>query len=128
MGYRSLVACVSDLQGTGQLVVIETAGRFEFLGMFPVVVASVALATVAGFVVAVLPGGLGVREGVLMVALGPVFGHDLAVVAALALPWSGWPPSCWLPRCFRALGSAQGRRFLQKRVRVRHDHRRRPRL
>ena len=49
------------------------------------VIASVALATVAGFVVAVLPGGLGVREGVLMVALGPVFGQDLAVVAALAL-------------------------------------------
>jgi uncharacterized membrane protein YbhN (UPF0104 family) len=45
----------------------------------------VALAPVAGFVVPVLPGGLGVREGVLMVALGPMFGQDLAVVAALAL-------------------------------------------
>ncbi len=61
------------------------AGRSEFLGVFFVVVASVALATVAGFVVAVLPGGLGVREGVLMVALGPLFGQDLAVVAALTL-------------------------------------------
>ena len=49
------------------------------------VIASVALATVAGFVVAVLPGGLGVREGVLMSALAPALGSDNAVVAALAL-------------------------------------------
>ena len=74
--------------GLSQILVVRglvPSGRFEFLGMVPVVVASVALATVAGFVVAVLPGGLGVREGVLMVALGPMFGRDLAVVAALAL-------------------------------------------
>jgi len=74
--------------GLSQILVVRglvPAGRFDFLSLLPVVVASVALATVAGFVVAVLPGGLGVREGVLMVALGPVFGHDLAVVAALAL-------------------------------------------
>ena len=43
--------------------------------LWPVVVASVALATVAGFVVAVLPGGLGVREGVLMTALAPALGR-----------------------------------------------------
>ena len=49
------------------------------------VIASVALATVAGFVVAVLPGGLGVREGVLMSALAPALGSDRAVVAALVL-------------------------------------------
>ena len=41
--------------------------------------------TVAGFVVAVTPGGLGVREAVLMYALGPALGDDLAVVAALML-------------------------------------------
>ena len=55
------------------------------LGLAPVVIASVALATVAGFVVAVLPGGLGVREGVLMSALAPALGSDHAVVAALSL-------------------------------------------
>ncbi|MCA1686950.1 MAG: lysylphosphatidylglycerol synthase domain-containing protein, partial [Planctomycetia bacterium] len=49
------------------------------------VTASVALATVAGFVVAVLPGGLGVREGVLITTLTPALGDDTAVVAALAL-------------------------------------------
>ncbi|MFI5459194.1 MAG: UPF0104 family protein, partial [Isosphaerales bacterium] len=54
-------------------------------GLAPVVIASVALATVAGFVVAVLPGGLGVREGVLMSALAPALGSDNAVVAALVL-------------------------------------------
>ena len=54
-------------------------------GAIPVAIASVALATVAGFVVAIAPGGLGVRESVLMYALGPAFGAGLAVAAALAL-------------------------------------------
>jgi uncharacterized membrane protein YbhN (UPF0104 family) len=54
--------------------------------ILPVVTAAVAFATVTGFLVAVLPGGLGVREGVLMLALAPaVGGEDLAVVAALTL-------------------------------------------
>ncbi len=47
--------------------------------------AGVALATVAGFVVAVMPGGLGVREGVLMATLAPAVGEDTAVISALAL-------------------------------------------
>lgn len=51
---------------------------------WPLLVASVAVATVAGFVVA-LPGGLGVRELVIMTTLAPAMGADLAVVAALAL-------------------------------------------
>ena len=38
-----------------------------------------------GFVVAVLPGGLGVREGVLMSALAPALGSESAVIASLAL-------------------------------------------
>jgi uncharacterized membrane protein YbhN (UPF0104 family) len=55
-------------------------------GLWPVVAASVALATVGGFVVAVLPGGLGVREWLLMLALGPVLGSaDTAVIATLLL-------------------------------------------
>ena len=78
-------------------------------GLVPVVIASVALATVAGFVVAVLPGGLGVREGVLMSALAPAIGSDQAVIASLVLrlvwvaaelvaaailfPWFRRPPS-----------------------------------
>ena len=61
------------------------ADAADRLGLAPVVIASVALATVAGFVVAVLPGGLGVREGVLMSALAPALGSDHAVVAALLL-------------------------------------------
>jgi len=60
-------------------------GRFDPASAIPVAVASVALATVAGFVVAVAPGGLGVRESVLMYALGPAFGAGLAVAAALVL-------------------------------------------
>ncbi|HWE36047.1 MAG TPA: lysylphosphatidylglycerol synthase domain-containing protein [Isosphaeraceae bacterium] len=52
--------------------------------LWPALTAGVALATVAGFVVA-LPGGLGVREWVLMTTLEPVVGADRAVLSALAL-------------------------------------------
>jgi uncharacterized membrane protein YbhN (UPF0104 family) len=52
---------------------------------WPLIVGSVALATVAGFVIAVVPGGLGVREGVLMTALTPALGPETAVISALAL-------------------------------------------
>ncbi len=76
--------------GLSQLAVVrsfdsEGASRLISLGMVPVVIASVALATVAGFLVAVLPGGLGVREGVLMSALAPALGTQGSVVAAVAL-------------------------------------------
>ncbi len=52
---------------------------------WPLAMASVALATVAGFLVPVAPGGLGVREWVLWTALGSVLDHDRAVFASLAL-------------------------------------------
>jgi uncharacterized membrane protein YbhN (UPF0104 family) len=78
------------LLGWSQLAVVwafDPAGarRLFQLGLGPVVIAAVALATVAGFVVAVLPGGLGVREGVLMSVLAPAAGSDTSVIAALAL-------------------------------------------
>jgi glycosyltransferase 2 family protein len=78
------------LLGLSQLAVIRSfdpagADSVAALGLAPEVIASVALATVAGFVVAVLPGGLGVREGVLMSSLAPTLGNDHAVVAALSL-------------------------------------------
>lgn len=52
---------------------------------WPLAIASVALATVAGFVVPIAPGGLGVREWVLWTALASAIDRDLAVVAALVL-------------------------------------------
>jgi len=78
------------LLGFSQLAVVRAfdrsaAERLFQLGLGPVVIAAVALATVAGFVVAVLPGGLGVREGVLMSVLAPAAGTDTSVIAALAL-------------------------------------------
>jgi len=36
-------------------------------------------------VVAVTPGGLGIREGILMYALGPALGKEGAIAAALTL-------------------------------------------
>jgi hypothetical protein len=78
------------LLGFSQLAVVRAfdrtdAERLFQVGVAPVVVAGVAFATVAGFLVAVLPGGLGVREGVLMTVLAPVAGTETSVVAALAL-------------------------------------------
>lgn len=76
------------LMGWSQLEVAHAfapLSHHQYVKLFPVVAASVALATVAGFVVAVLPGGLGVREGVLMYALSPAMGEELAVAAALVL-------------------------------------------
>jgi glycosyltransferase 2 family protein len=78
------------LLGLSQLSVIRSfdpagADKVAALGLAPVVIASVALATAAGFIVPVLPGGLGVREGVLMWALAPALGSDHAVVATLSL-------------------------------------------
>ena len=52
---------------------------------WPLAVASVALATVAGFAVPIAPGGLGVREWVLWTALASTLDRDWAVVAALVL-------------------------------------------
>jgi hypothetical protein len=53
--------------------------------VWPSVVGSVALATVAGFAVPVAPGGLGVREWVLWTSLGATIDKELAVLAALGL-------------------------------------------
>ena len=77
LGLSQLAVVYSMLDGT-------TTG-VAALGRLPVITAAVALATVAGFVVAVMPGGLGVREGVLMSALAPSLGPDRSVVAALVL-------------------------------------------
>ncbi len=76
--------------GASQLALVRAFGFAEMsdgrlVAMAPVVIGGVALATVAGFVVAVLPGGLGVREGVLMTLLAPAIGADQAVVASLSL-------------------------------------------
>lgn len=55
------------------------------LSLWTATIGSVALATVAGFVVGVAPGGLGVREWVLWTSLGSVIDKDLAVIASLGL-------------------------------------------
>jgi hypothetical protein len=55
------------------------------VSVWPSVIGSVALATVAGFAVPVSPGGLGVREWVLWTSLGSTVDKELAVLAALGL-------------------------------------------
>lgn len=56
--------------------------RWEFA---PLTIAAVAFATIVGFVIVVLPGGLGVREGALMAALTPALPLEVAVFSTLVL-------------------------------------------
>ena len=72
--------------GLSQVALVRgLAGASLPASRWPLVAASVAFATVAGFLVALLPGGLGVREGVLIAVLGPAIGEASAIVAALGL-------------------------------------------
>lgn len=74
--------------GLSQMAVVwgvATVAKLDFVALLPIVMAAVAFATVAGFVLAVTPGGLGVREAVLMYALGPALGDEAAIVAAMVL-------------------------------------------
>ncbi len=73
------------LAGLSLVAVVLGLGKPIPLSSLPVIVASVALATVSGFVVALAPGGLGVREWVLWTSLGAVMDHETAVLASLAL-------------------------------------------
>lgn len=74
------------LLGMSQVAVVRAISPAGVApGLWPLVIAGVALATVGGFAVAVMPGGLGVREGILMATLEPALGMETAVIAALAL-------------------------------------------
>lgn len=53
-------------------------------GDFPLALACVSLATVAGFA-SLLPGGIGVRELVMIPLLGPRFGDPTAIIAAILI-------------------------------------------
>lgn len=75
---RALGVAVEGLTGAGT----DPTGPAVPLGL---AMASVALATLAGFVVLVTPGGLGVREFVLWTALGAALPHASAVLASLGL-------------------------------------------
>jgi len=83
IGWSLLGWCLLGLSQVAVVWAIAPTG--VAVERWPLIIASVALATVAGFVVAVFPGGLGVREGVLMATLGPAVGADTAVLAALIL-------------------------------------------
>ncbi len=66
------------------LVIWGIPGADIAVSDFSLTLACVSLATVAGFV-SLLPGGLGVREIVMIPLLGARFGVDVALVAAIAI-------------------------------------------
>jgi uncharacterized membrane protein YbhN (UPF0104 family) len=74
------------LLGLSQVAVIRAVDPAGVeAGKWPSIVGSVALATVAGFVIPITPGGLGVREGVLLKVMGPAVGDETATLAAVVL-------------------------------------------
>ena len=73
------------LLGMSQVAVLAGIGVAPSWSIGAASVASVALATVAGFAVPIAPGGFGVREWVLWTALTSSLDRDWAVVAALVL-------------------------------------------
>jgi len=74
------------LWGASLSAAIRSVGfQTASLAAWPLMTAVMALATVAGFVVVFMPGGIGVREWVLMVALAPVAGPAVAAIAAVLI-------------------------------------------
>lgn len=93
------------LLGLSQIAVMATLGLGETsVKSWPLTLAGVSLATVTGFAVAVLPGGLGIREWVLLTTITPTHGRDVAVVSALLLRLS------WLLAELLAAGTLIGLR------------------
>jgi glycosyltransferase 2 family protein len=70
-------SCAAAVRGVG-------AGPLT-VELWPLLIGATALATVGGFVALIIPGGLGVRELLLIEAVGPVIGHERAAAAALAV-------------------------------------------
>ncbi|MEO6808973.1 MAG: lysylphosphatidylglycerol synthase domain-containing protein [Isosphaeraceae bacterium] len=83
LGYSAVGWILMGLSQAAVLRALSVPG--VGVGQWPAVIASVALATVAGFVVPISPGGLGVREWVLWTSLASTINQEIAVVAALAL-------------------------------------------
>lgn len=74
----------SSLYATLLSIPDADAQSVHFLQVFPLLAATVSLAMVAGFVTPI-PGGMGIREYVIMEMMAPVFGPVVAVVAAILL-------------------------------------------
>lgn len=74
------------LMGMSLWAATRAIGEYELLPWLPLLTASVALATVAGFM-SLIPGGLGVRELIVTVLLIPAFGEDQVtpIVAAVLM-------------------------------------------
>jgi len=69
VGFALLLASMGEL--TGEVLLLA-------IGVYP-------LAQCLGFLTLVAPGGIGIREGVLIVALEPVIGAEAAIVSSIAI-------------------------------------------
>ncbi len=84
------------LQGLSLWATLQAGGYASELGIIDqiaVCIATIAIATAAGFL-SFIPGGLVVREGVLLELLAPWFGEEERSFRPSCRVWSAWWPSC----------------------------------
>jgi hypothetical protein len=84
LGIASLYLINWMLAGAGGWFALRALGPVD-PGIFPLVLAALALGTVAGFVALFAPVGLGVREGLGTIILAPAVGADLALLGLVLL-------------------------------------------
>lgn len=72
------------LLGTSLWATLRGLSPVVSVAELPLLTATAGLAMVAGFL-SLIPGGLGVRDGILITLLAPVFGGRLAIVSAILL-------------------------------------------
>jgi glycosyltransferase 2 family protein len=72
------------LAGLGAYCSLRAFAPMEF-GIYPLALASIALGTVAGFLVLFAPVGLGIREGIGALILSPAVGADVALLSMVLL-------------------------------------------
>ncbi len=81
----ALYSCFFILTGLILWSLLGANGVYSELGTVPITIGAFALAWVLGFILPGAPGGLGVREAVLVVLLSPFFGETQALAAGLCL-------------------------------------------
>jgi len=72
------------LTGLGFALLLASMGELS-AGVLAVAIGVYPLAQCLGFLTLVAPGGLGVREGVLILALEPIIGSEAAIVSSIAI-------------------------------------------
>lgn len=84
LGLALLYTLPGLLHGAGLFLLLRALADVP-LSHYPAVTGAYYLASIAGLVAIFAPGGLGVREGILLLVLPAIVGRETAIVAAIAM-------------------------------------------